>query len=83
MSDTAATPLFDELYDAARELGTCEVVIEHIPYKTRRPGLALIVRRTDDETVVHRAVIRSGVEDAARRIRSSLESKACQKQEDQ
>ncbi len=74
MSETAATPLYDELYDTARELGTCEVVIEHIPYK-RRPGLALIVRRADDWTVVQRAVMRSGVEDAARRIRESLESK--------
>ena len=69
-----ATPLFDQLYDTARELGTCEVVLEHIPYKRRRPGLALIVRRTDDGSVVHRAVVRSGVEEAAGRIREEIEA---------
>lgn len=67
------TPLFDELYDCARRLGTCEVVVERVPYRRRRAGLAVVVRRTDDETVVHRAVAQSSVEDAAARIRRSLE----------
>ncbi len=83
VTEATATPLYDELYDIARELGTCEVVIEHIPYKRRRPGLALVVRRTDDETMVHRVVIRSGVEEAARRIRESLEPSASQTEEDE
>lgn len=75
------TPLFDELYDCAEKLGTCEVVLEHIPYKRRRPGLALVVRRTDDGSTFHRAVVRSSVEDAAARIRQALEREAAHRQE--
>ena len=76
-----ATPLFDQLYDTARELGTCEVVLEHIPYQRRRPGLAVVLRRTDNGITVHRAVVRSTVEEAATRIREKLESEAPQKEE--
>ena len=83
VNEATATPFYDELYDTARELGTCEVVIEHIPYKRRRPGLALVVRRTDDATTVHRAVIRSGVEEAASRIRESLEPKTSHTEEEE
>ncbi len=80
-SGVLATPLFDELYDSARKLGTGEVVLEHIPYKRRRPGLALVVRRIDDGSTFHRAVIRSTVEDAAARIRETLEREAAQRKE--
>ena len=75
---TFPTPTFDELYDCARKLDTCELVLEHIPYQHRRPGLALVVRCTDDGRVVHRAVVRSSVEDAAARIRQKLTSQTTQ-----
>ncbi len=76
-----ASATFDNLFDCARQLGTCEVVLEHIPYQRRRPGLAVVVRRTDDGTTVHRAVVRSTVEEAATRIREKLEREAAQKEE--
>lgn len=78
-SGMPATPLFDELYDSAQKLGTCEVVLEHIPYKRRRPGLALVVRSTADGIAIHRAGVRSTVEEAAGRIRESLEQEAAQR----
>ncbi len=76
VSDTAATPNFDELYDCAETLGTCELVLEHIPYQRRRPGLALILRSLDDGRTVHRVVVRSNVETAASKIRERLERAA-------
>ena len=72
-SRVPATPIFDELYDTARQLGTCEVVLEHIPYERRRPGLALVVRSAADGRAVHRAVVRSSIEEAAERIRQELQ----------
>jgi len=45
--------------------------------------LALVVRRTDDATTVHRAVIRSGVEEATRRIRELLEPKTSHTEEEE
>ena len=79
--DVLATPTFDELYDCARKLGTCELVLEHIPYKRRRPGLALVLRRADDGSAVHRVVVRSSVESAAKRIREKLGSKSSTREE--
>jgi hypothetical protein len=76
VSDNAATPTFDELYDCAEALGTCELVLEHIPYQRRRPGLALILRSLDDGRTVHRVVVRSSVETAASKIRGRLERSA-------
>jgi hypothetical protein len=75
-----ATPIFDELYDCACKLGTCEVVLERIPYKRRRPGLAVVVRSTEDGSAFHRAVVRSTVEEAAARIRASLEREAAERE---
>lgn len=77
---TRATPIFDELYECAFKLGTCEVVLEHIPYKRRRPGLAVVVRSTSDGRPVRRAVVRSSVEEAAARIRLSLKSEAAERE---
>ena len=77
----AAAPTFDEVYDCARKLGTCELVIERTAHRRRRPGLALVLRRTDDGSAVHRAVVRTSIEDAARRIRTSIERQANQREE--
>ena len=73
-----ATPTFDELYDCAETLGTCELVLEHIPYQRRQPGLALVLRKVDDGQTVHRVVVRSSVEAAATCIRERLERNASQ-----
>ena len=67
------TTTFNELYDCARKLGTCEVVLKHIPYAHRRPGLAVVVRCTEDARPVHRAVVRTTVEEAACRVRTKIE----------
>jgi len=77
------TPNFDELYDCAETLGTCELVLEHIPYQRRRPGLALVLRSLEDGRTVHRVVVRSGVESAASRIRERLERAASRRGETQ
>jgi hypothetical protein len=61
----SASPTFNDLYDCAQQLGTCEVLLEHIPYEHRRPGLAVVVRRSADGADVHRAVARGSVEEAA------------------
>lgn len=68
-----ASPTFNDLYDCARQLGTCEVLLEHIPYEHRRPGLAVVVRRSADGADVHRAVVRGTVEEAALRVRRRIE----------
>ena len=68
-----ASPTFNHLYDCARHLGTCEVLLEHIPYEHRRPGLAVVVRRSDDGADLHRAVVRGSVEEAALRVRRQIE----------
>ena len=69
----SASPTFNDLYDCAQQLGTCEVLLEHIPYEHRRPGLAVVVRRGDDGADLHRAVVRGSVEEAALRVRRQIE----------
>jgi hypothetical protein len=74
----AASPTFNDLYDCAQQLGTCEVLLEHIPYEHRRPGLAVVVRRRHDGADVHRAVVRGSVEEAALRVRQQIERPSAQ-----
>ena len=69
----SASPAFNDLYDCAQQLGTCEVLLEHIPYEHRRTGLAVVVRRSDDGADLHRAVVRGSVEEAALRVRRQIE----------
>lgn len=73
-----ASPTFDDLYDCARQLGTCEVLLEHILYEHRRPGLAVVVRRSGDGVDLHRAVVRGSVEEAALRVRRQIERLSAQ-----
>ena len=76
VSVMAATPLFDELYDTARELGAWELVLELVQREDGGPELAVVVRHTGDGSVVHRVVARSGVEEAAGRVRKVLDREA-------
>ena len=65
------TPAFDELYDCARKLGSCEVVIECVS-RPDGPALEVVVRRLADGAVAQRAAAVPSIEAAAARICAGL-----------
>ncbi|MGI8805946.1 MAG: hypothetical protein ACR2IN_09730 [Thermoleophilaceae bacterium] len=66
-----ATPTFDELFDAARRLGTAELLLELRPDEG---GLWLRLVRLEDGRVIHERAAVRGVEVAATEIRALVEA---------
>ena len=70
-------PNYEGLYDCARKLGYVELVIETRP-RARRYPLRLAIRHTSSGDVVHEAVVREGIEQAAGELRRRIERLAGQ-----
>ncbi len=66
-----ATPTYDELFDAARKLGTAELLIELRP---DGGGLWLQLVRLEDGKVIHERSASKGIEAAAVAVRALVEA---------
>ena len=68
-----ATPTYDQLFDAARKLGTAELLLELRPDEG---ALWLRLVRFADGVVIHEAAADRGIEAAATEIRTLVEASA-------
>ncbi len=66
-----ATPTYDELFDAARKLGTAELLIELRP---DGGGLWLQLVRLEDGKVIHERSASKGIAAAAVAVRGLVEA---------
>ncbi len=66
-----ATPTYDELFDAARKLGTAELLLELRP---GGGGLRLQLVRLEDGKVIHECSASKGIEAAAVAVRRLVEA---------